>query len=83
MPFCQTLLLIAKNFLFVFYLKGCFLQMDSNVSFKGVLYGKTGNHLTKGIIYCPHGDNKFVRFVNSIGENSTNIKEKNKSYLQF
>ena len=42
--------------------------MDSNVSFKGILYGKTGNHLTKGIICCPHGD--------SIGENSTNIKEK-------
>lgn len=50
--------------------------MDSNVSFKGILYGKTRNHLTKGIICCPHGDNKFVRFVNSIGENSTNIKEK-------
>lgn len=40
----------------------------NKVAFTGLLYGKMGNHLTKGIICCPHGDAKFVKTVNKIAE---------------
>lgn len=44
------------------------MQTDytNNTSFSGILYGKMGTHLTKGIVCCPHGDGKFVRFINSV-----------------
>lgn len=49
------------------------MKSDSNISFSGILYGKIGNRLTKGIVCCPHGDNKFVRFVNHIGKDAIKI----------
>ena len=42
------------------------INNKQNTSFTGILYGKMGNHLTQGIVCCPHGDGKFVRFVNTI-----------------
>lgn len=39
-----------------------------NVNFTGMLYGKMGNHLTKGILCCVNGDAKFVRTVNQIAK---------------
>lgn len=41
---------------------------NQNISFTGILYCIKGNHLTKGIVCCPHGDRKFVKFVNKIAK---------------
>lgn len=41
------------------------MQTD-NINFTGILYGKAGKHLTKGIYCCKHGDAKFVRTLNRI-----------------
>lgn len=41
------------------------MQTD-NINFTGLLYGKAGQHLTKGIYCCKHGDAKFVRTFNRI-----------------
>lgn len=41
------------------------MQTD-NINFTGMLYGKAGSHLTKGIYCCKHGDAKFVRTLNRI-----------------
>lgn len=43
------------------------MQTD-NVNFTGMLYGKMGNHLTKGILCCVNGDAKFVRTINRIAK---------------
>ncbi len=49
--------------------------MDNNVNFTGFLYGRMGNHLTKGILCCPHGDAKFIRTVNRLVlENPDSVK---------
>ena len=40
-----------------------------NISFTGTLYGRIGkNRKTKGIICCPHGDRKFIKFINKLAE---------------
>ena len=39
---------------------------ENSISFSGTLYGKARNHLTKGILCCPHGDAKFIRTFNKI-----------------
>lgn len=41
----------------------------SNINFSGLLYGKIGVHKTKPILCCPHGDAKFIKFINKIAEN--------------
>lgn len=43
-----------------------------NVTFTGKLYGKMGTRRTKGIVCCPHGDCKFIKFVNKIAEENPN-----------
>lgn len=45
---------------------------STSPTFEGLLYGRMGHHLTKKIICCPHGDAKFVRFVNKIAHNNSN-----------
>ena len=45
---------------------------STSPAFEGLLYGRMGHHLTKKIICCPHGDAKFVRFVNKIAHNNPN-----------
>lgn len=44
------------------------IKQCNQSAFKGLLYGRMGNHITKGIICCPHGDGKFVRVINQIGK---------------
>lgn len=44
---------------------------NNTTNFTGLLYGKIGNHTTKPILCCPHGDAKFVRFINKISETKT------------
>lgn len=56
------------------------IKNNSQIAFNGMLYGKMGSHITKGIMCCPHGDGKFVRFITKIGsENPDSIKV---SYLK-
>jgi len=43
-------------------------MQTNNVNFTGMLYGKMGSHLTKGILCCVNGDAKFVRTVNKIAK---------------
>lgn len=40
----------------------------NNISFNGRLYGVIGNHRTKPIICCSHGDRKFIKFFNNVAE---------------
>lgn len=42
-----------------------------NTPFCGSLYGKIGKHNTKAIHCCPHGDAKFVKFINKLGQDSS------------
>lgn len=44
---------------------------NHNVSFNGKLYSKIGNHLTKPIYCCHHGDKKFIRYINEIALKSS------------
>lgn len=44
------------------------IQQNSQVSFNGNLYGRMGNHVTKSILCCPHGDSKFVKFIAELGK---------------
>lgn len=48
------------------------IQQNPQISFNGLLYGRIGNHLTKSILCCPHGDSKFVKFITDIGESKPN-----------
>lgn len=38
-------------------------------NFKGILYCQLGNHKTKGLFCCSHGDAKFVKYINKLAKN--------------
>ncbi len=44
---------------------------NQNVNFNGRLYSKIGNHITKPIYCCPHGDKKFIRYINEIASKNS------------
>ena len=43
-------------------------MQTQKINFTGNLYGRIGNHLTKPILCCPHGDAKFIKTINKIAQ---------------
>lgn len=48
---------------------------NQNTNFNGRLYSQIGNHLTKPIYCCHHGDKKFIRYINEIAAKNINSFE--------
>ena len=53
--------------------------MQNQLTFKGLLYGKNSEHVTKPVMCCHHGDAKIVKLFNNSSQKSPrDFFEKNK-----